>query len=400
MEQISNQKKLRPWMGVIVQAGFLGLFLTAGAAMQTAWGIPGLVTSELMFAIVAVIYCMIRGVKLKEMFPVKKVTVRDFFGALFMAASAILIGMIMVGFSIMIFPERFRSELTGLSDFLYSSTSFPVLLLVAAILPAICEEAMERGCVLSHFRSIKYDWVIALIMGIFFGIMHMSVLRFLTTAAMGFILSYVMTKKNNILLPMLIHFFNNAFSVAVGSLTSGVDTSAAMENINSLSMLGGYLVLGFAAPVLVVIGLLLLDPDNHKWYRFLIAGGISFTMLVAGFGLIGVSVLNNFNGPYLVNSQMSYEVTSEGENTPLDFGVAEGKEYHVTVKVKYVKGKYTIKLNDDEGNTLLQYSEDASDDGEILYNANIDLPQGDYHLEIISGDNSVGDHPTIYVIVK
>ena len=27
MEQISNQKKLRPWMGVLVQAAALGLFV-------------------------------------------------------------------------------------------------------------------------------------------------------------------------------------------------------------------------------------------------------------------------------------------------------------------------------------------------------------------------------------
>ena len=73
MEQLTDQKKLRPWMGVVAQAGFLVLFLTAGAAMQRRLGIPGLVLSELMFLVVAVGYCLIRKVKLKEMFPVKKI---------------------------------------------------------------------------------------------------------------------------------------------------------------------------------------------------------------------------------------------------------------------------------------------------------------------------------------
>lgn len=336
MEQITNQKKLRPWMGVVMQAFFLLLFITAGAWMQRSWGIPGLVGSELMFAVAAVLYCLIRKVKLSEMFPVKKISVRDFFGVLFMAAGGILLSMIMLGISILILPRSYLSEATGLSDFLYKDNTLPVLLVVGALLPAICEESMERGCVISHFRSIKKDWVIALIMGLFFGIMHMSVLRFLTTASLGFLLSYIMSKKNNILIPMMMHFFNNAFAVTVGALSSGVDASA-VENINGVTTLGAYLVIGFACPLLITIGLLLLDPEGHKWYRFVVAGCLSLTMLVSGMGLVVVSAMQGGVGTSLVTSTGSYTVKEAGEAMNVNFDVKVEKSYEAGFSVKDVK---------------------------------------------------------------
>ncbi|MBR5975725.1 MAG: CPBP family intramembrane metalloprotease [Clostridiales bacterium] len=298
MEQLSNQKKLRPWMGFIVQAGFLALFLTAGAWMQRTYGIPGLIASELMFLVVAVLYCLIRGVKLREMFPVKKITVSDFFGVVILAAAAFLFAMVGVGISLSILPKSYRAEVVGLSDFLFGKMNFIEMVLVVALLPAVCEEAMERGCVLSHFRSIKKDWVIVLIMGVFFGIMHWSPLRFLSTAVGGAVMTYLVVKKNNILLSMLLHFINNFSSVALSYLaslfsrTSTAEASSQLMEINGLSMLGAYMFLAFAAPVLLVTGMMLIDREHHKAYRFAIAGGVSAIMFFGGFGIMTVSVMN------------------------------------------------------------------------------------------------------------
>ena len=48
------------------------------------------------------------------------------------------------------------------------TTSIVVVGFIAAVIcPPICEEAIMRGAILSNFRSIKKDWVIVLIMGLF-----------------------------------------------------------------------------------------------------------------------------------------------------------------------------------------------------------------------------------------
>ena len=315
MEQLSNQKKLRPWMGFVVQAGFLGLFVTAGAWMQRNYGIPGLIGSELMFLIVAVLYCLIRRVKLTEMFPVKKITGREFWGVLILAVAGFLLSMVGVGISLAVLPKSFRSEITGLTDFLYGKMNYLEMVLVVALLPALCEEAMERGCVLSHFRSIKRDWVIVLIMGVFFGIMHMSPLRFLSTATAGALMSYLLVKKNNILLPMLMHFMNNFASVTLSYLGNQfLNTEGASEQVmelNGLTTLGAYMFFAFAAPVLLVVGMMLIDPEHHKAIRFAIAGGISAVMLFGGFGITAATVLQD--------SLSSGKALSSGESSKSEY---------------------------------------------------------------------------------
>ncbi len=280
--------KLRPWQGVIVQAGFLALFLTAGAYMQNNWGRVGLVTSEFMFLVAAVIYCLARRVKLKEMFPVHKITVTDFFGTLILGAAGFLLSLVALGISIVILPKSELATANGLSEFLYGGgTSYLFLVFIAAFMPALCEEAMERGAVMSHFRSIKKDWVIVLIMGLFFGIMHMSPLRFLNTATLGAILSYIVVKRNNILLSMMQHFLHNGFTLTISYLASLALPKSAMSSvdmtaINGASTLGVYMILGFAAPVLLVCGMMLLDRKNHKPIRFAYAGAASALLLVVG----------------------------------------------------------------------------------------------------------------------
>ena len=288
MEQLSTQKKLRPWMGFVAQAGFLILFLTAGAWMQRNLGITGLILSELMFLVVAVSYCLIRKVKLKEMFPIKKFTVAEFFGTAILGASGFMLSLLCVGVSLAVLPKSYRAEVSGLNEYIYGSMNLPLLILIVAILPAICEEAMERGCVLSHFRSIKHDWLIVLIMGVFFGIMHWSPLRFLNTAVLGAMLSYLMVKKNNILLPMILHFGNNFVSVVLGYLgqmiTSG--KTADLNDIDMVQLMGSYLFLSCAAPVLIVTAMMLIDKEHHKATRFIIGGCLSAIMFFAGITLL------------------------------------------------------------------------------------------------------------------
>ncbi|MBR5424895.1 MAG: CPBP family intramembrane metalloprotease [Clostridiales bacterium] len=288
MEQLSNQKKLRPWMGFVAQICFLVLFLTAGAWMQRNLGIAGLVCSELMFLVVAVFYCLIRKVKLKEMFPMKKFTVAEFFGTAILGVAGFMLSLLCVGFSLAVLPKSYRAEVTGLSEYIYGNMNLPMLILIVTILPAICEEAMERGCVLSHFRSIKKDWVIVLIMGIFFGIMHWSPLRFLNTAVLGAMLSYVMVKKNNILLPMILHFGNNFVSVVLGYLGQMISSgnTADLNEVDMVQLMGSYLFLSCAAPVLIVTAMMLIDREHHKATRFIIGGCLSGIMFFAGITLL------------------------------------------------------------------------------------------------------------------
>ena len=297
MQKLSNQERLRPWMGFILAAAAIAALLFAGSAMQKAWGLVGLVTTELMFLLMAVAYCLIFRVRPKEMFPVRRITGREFGGVMLFLAGGYGASMIAVGLSMTVLPSSVK-EISGLYDFLYQDGSLLILIPVAAILPAICEEAIMRGAILSNFRSLKRDWLIVLIVGVMFGIFHLSPLRFLNTAILGMLLSYLMVKRNNILLPMLLHFLNNLIAVAVSALTGVLSgklpvgsIEASLSAIRPMQLLGTYLIMGVTCPILITLGAMLISPETHSKKRFLYAGIASGVLLTAGITLLALSAV-------------------------------------------------------------------------------------------------------------
>ena len=295
MQQLTNQERLRPWAGFVLAGVAVAALLFAGSAMQRAWGLWGLAATELMMLALAVGYCLIFRVKLKEVFPVRRITGREFGGVMLLLAGGYGLSMVAVGLSMTILPSSMQ-EIEGLNDFLYSGNNLLLLIPIATILPAICEEAIMRGAILSSFRSWKRDWLIVLVVGIIFGIFHLSPLRFLNTACLGMILAFLMVKRNNILLPMLLHFLNNLIAVGAGALSSilpsTVDVSTALASVQPVQLLGTYLIAGCSFPMLLTLGAMLISPETHKKKRFLFAGIASGVLFFAGFVLMTFSVMN------------------------------------------------------------------------------------------------------------
>ena len=311
MEKLSDQGRLRPWMGFVLFGVLMAFFIFVCAPLQQHLGIPGLVLTELGFLIMAVVYCLIRKVKIREVFPVKKVKARDIFGSILLVLGAFPLSLMLVAVTAIIFPSA-TSEVGDLNSFIYGNLNFPMAVLIVALMPAICEEAIHRGAILSNFRGMKHDWVIVLIMGLFFGINHMSVLRFLTTMTLGLFLSYVVVKKNNIILSMIMHFTNNMISVSITYLLGQGNTgSVSASSIDYSSVLGTYMILGFASPILITVGLMLVYPEGHKKIRFLFAGIVAAVCLISSITVTAYTTLNS----KITTANFSYTVVQENERT-------------------------------------------------------------------------------------
>jgi membrane protease YdiL (CAAX protease family) len=392
MEKLSEQTKLRPWMGLLLFTVVMALFLFAFTPLQLNLGIPGLIITELGFLVLAVVYCLVRKVKLTEMFPIKKVKVREVIGAVIMVLGMFPISIMLVAITALIFPAA-TAEIDELSSFIYDSLSFPAAVLLIALMPAVCEEAIHRGAILSHFRGIKHDWVIVLIMGLFFGINHMSVLRFLTTMTLGLFLTYVVVKKNNLLLSMIMHFTNNLISVVLSYAFDQGSTGSASANYTAV--LGTYLILGFLSPVLITLGLMLIYPEGHKKIKFLWAGILSVVMLVTGFGInVAVNAQNT-----LLNSMISYKITEEyQEDSSLYFDVEEDRTATVVVMVANAEGDYTVRIDGDSGSNIINAEIPEGTVRMVTYN--VDLRPDHYTVTVIAGDNAIGENPQIQVTVQ
>ncbi len=410
MVKLSNQERLKPWMGVILFVVGLVYLIFPGSLMQLRWGMIGLVTSELGFVVIAVLYCVIRKVSLKEVFPVQKVTAADIFGVFFMFLGAFMVNLITVGFSMLILQliglGNALEEATQLTDFLFGSkTLYIVIMLVVAVVGPICEELFMRGAVLSNFRSIGKDWVIVLISGVLFGILHLSSLRFLNTACFGAVLAYVMVKKNNIILPILLHFLNNfvssLFGLFGGDTVSSDATMASLEGLNYTTLLGSYMMIGFLAPIFFVLGAMLLDREHHRPRRFLIAGIISGALFFGGMGITTVSAATGaLTGDTLLTWNYSSIVTEEdARNKNLAeacIELDEERDCMIIVSANALGADLTFTMTDENGDVIVS----KTSSGMLIVSELKTLKPGKYTLEFTGNSDIVGKTFAYEVIVK
>ncbi len=382
MELLSKQNSWKVWQGVVLQIVCVLLLATAGGAMQFYWGMTGLVTTELMYLAIAILIAVVHKTSLKEVFPIKKISLVEFIGLCIFFAGGFLINIVAGGISFMIFPDA-QQEAQGLNDFMAGTSPF-LLVLIVAVLPAICEEAIERGAVLSHLRSIKKDWVIVLLMGLFFGIFHLSFVRFLNTACLGAILTYMVVKKNNILYSVLFHFFNNFISVLATIVSAGAESELDVSSIDISRIAPIYLVIGCAGPVLLVLGNMLMCPKAFRKRQWIYAGSISFILLCLGSGLFMRSIYNEDS--IVVKSKFNYEVDRSNLEQRYSFEIDDDGVYIVSVASMLDHGTATLVIKDEDGEVI------ASDGSKrlALISDTYELHEGTYILEIDSENDAIG----------
>lgn len=85
-----------------------------------------------------------------------------------------------------------------------------------AVTPAVCEEALFRGPILRGLRERFSATAACLLTGILFGILHGDVWRFVPTATLGVLLSWVALASGSIVPAMVVHVVNNGALVALG----------------------------------------------------------------------------------------------------------------------------------------------------------------------------------------
>jgi len=114
-----------------------------------------------------------------------------------------------------------------------------------AIVPAICEEFLFRGCILSNLKPFgKQQAIFA--SAIAFALMHGNFPQFLYTFVCGVILGYCYVETGSVWMCMLIHLFNNFLSTADSVLQSGADEywrPAIAYSMHAVCLIAGVLCL-------------------------------------------------------------------------------------------------------------------------------------------------------------
>ena len=90
-----------------------------------------------------------------------------------------------------------------------------LIILIVAIVPALCEETMFRGFIQRSFEfKLKPFWA-ALITAVFFGLYHFNPYDLIPLISLGFFFGYASYTSNSILLPMFLHFLNNFAAIMI-----------------------------------------------------------------------------------------------------------------------------------------------------------------------------------------
>ena len=92
------------------------------------------------------------------------------------------------------------------------SVSIGLTLFLVALSPAICEEALFRGFILSGLKSLG-QWPAIGISALLFAVAHGSVYRMLPTLFLGLLLGYAVWKTGSLAAGVVIHGLNNGIAV-------------------------------------------------------------------------------------------------------------------------------------------------------------------------------------------
>ena len=131
--------------------------------------------------------------------------------------------------------DKLDSYVANTYESLIKPNSVPeagLIILIVAIVPAICEETMFRGFVQRSFEFKMKPFKAALITAIFFGLYHFNPYGLFALIALGFYLGYASYSSNSLILAMFLHFLNNFTAITIYFAAGNkdlLDNSAASD---------------------------------------------------------------------------------------------------------------------------------------------------------------------------
>jgi membrane protease YdiL (CAAX protease family) len=138
-------------------------------------------------------------------------------------------------------PEAIRSFFEA--QFIYRGpVDFVLLIIVFAIVPAICEETLFRGFVLAGFARIFESGPIGITLtALVFAVFHLDPWRFIGVFLLGLFLGFLARATGSLLPSMLCHAMNNVLSISQVALSR--DASGTVGTLWSVAAAGGCVAL-------------------------------------------------------------------------------------------------------------------------------------------------------------
>lgn len=236
------------------------LYLGGGVAAQIFLGEPGLLAAQIIFmALPAVLYIYLRGYDLRRTFALATPDSRQVAGGLILLVGATQVAWFLAWLQSLVAPVPVE-YLEMLAEMVTADSvpRFIWLLLLVALAPAVAEEVLFRGVLLSGLRSRVSPMAAVVLSGLIFGLFHIAPetgFRILPTAWLGVVLAWVVVVTGSLPLAAFLHFMNN------GAILTLMALPATRELVMGSPDAAPPLILLPLALGAVVLGVVLLHPS-------------------------------------------------------------------------------------------------------------------------------------------
>jgi len=127
-----------------------------------------------------------------------------------------------------------QEQLSALGEMLSMAPSLWMMLLLLAVLPAVCEEIAFRGFILSGLRHVGHKWWAIGLSSIAFGLVHPFLQQQLAAAAVGLVIGYLAVQTGSLLLCMLFHAIYNGLALAFSDQLGSAEQPPAESSLGWL----------------------------------------------------------------------------------------------------------------------------------------------------------------------
>ena len=236
------------------------LVIYAGSMLQLKFGLWGVFGTQIILLSVPFAVVLYTKKDICLTYGFHKTGIRSFLGAFFVILGMYPINIIVSLMLVSLFPQSAENVDLAFSSIMDGNV-FSVLFVVA-LAPAVCEEMLFRGFVYNSMKA-RYRVPVAIgIVAVLFGIYHMSLVKFIPTGLLGLVLCYVAYKTGSIFPSMMMHFINNAASVAVSMYPDRIERIFPILYKDSASALDVLLLMAVGIVFLVIGGMLLRVKDS------------------------------------------------------------------------------------------------------------------------------------------
>lgn len=216
--QITASEVFHPSSAFIIYAIIAFLLFYVGSVLQNQhkqWGI--LATQWLLIFLPVLAFSWYNKVDLKKTLHLKKFHPMALLGTIMLAFAGVVVTTWVARFQIVLFPESVKigKMLAKIMNFDSLGVNSFLGIFIFAISPAICEELLFRGAMLSSLKKRMSPLAAMIVVAFMFGIFHIYLFRILPTAILGFYLAFIVYRTGSVYLGMVGHALNNSFALLV-----------------------------------------------------------------------------------------------------------------------------------------------------------------------------------------